>query len=359
MKKERVGFDQSIAWLVNHYHILPETTYRTTTTDYIGPYPLHLAKFFQSCLTEDRLEYLLDRMLTAETIKYNWIGYRPDYNAYTFPFWSGTPGESEIEALQYRAAPGSTSTKKYWGEKGHYKGSVLNRHLINPYFNVFLFGTVDAQQAAQDGLPALSTNGVTTFTSLNRPEAYWLQREMLDTKCKMVVLDATVVEFEPAHRFAELIGAEVRFFPRNLMVDEGIKDYNDYRRSGRSVTDFIQEILGMNGWHDERLYAVVEQHIPLVMEMLDKIGSGEGQAAFETMQAMVAEARYGYGCIQQSMMMAAVTYGPRGSLNSDEWKQMIAHLDMVGEEDAETGYRQIAWVIQEYSSIAQSKMGAF
>ena len=96
-------------------------------------------------------------------------------------------------AIGNKRTVGSSSTKKYWGEKGHYKGSVLNRHLINPVFNLFLFGTVDAYQAPQDGLPALSTNGVTTFTSPNRPEAYWLQREMLDTRCKMVVIDATVV----------------------------------------------------------------------------------------------------------------------------------------------------------------------
>jgi hypothetical protein len=186
-----------------------------------------------------------ERLLTDATIDFTRLGWREDYKAYAIPYWRGRPGKSEVEVVQYRSTPQSPlfhgRTWHYIGESGFYHSAILNRYLINRAYVVIFFGTFDAILAAQDGIPAIGTNGSTAFGK-DTEATRWLQKELANTKQIFIVPDKTPIEAVHATRLAEAVGGEVRYFP---LGDWG-KDYTDYRNAGYTGTNFLEEILKMD-----------------------------------------------------------------------------------------------------------------
>lgn len=243
MKLRKTTFDRAVEWLLDQRHIVPENVVLKQPKEYQGPLPLSIARYYNTQLDKERRQYLWDRLITDETIDSYLLGYRPDYQAFTIPYWSGIPGHSDIVSLQYRVAPWSTNQqRKYWWEPGYYRPCVLNQHLINDELVILLFGTVDGLLGAQDGLPIISASGLSTYGNPHKPESIWLRDALSQVKRKIVLPDQTTIEHEAAVKVMVGIGAEVKFFPYYL--DQ--KDYNAYRTSGRSTVDFVNEILEMS-----------------------------------------------------------------------------------------------------------------
>lgn len=240
MRLGKMNFSRAIEWLLDKKGILPETTIRRQPIEYLGPLPIEMARYYRDQLDEERRTYLYSRLFTDDTLDRYMIGYRPDYQAYTIPFWEGCPGKSNITSLQYRIAPwAENQNKKYWWESGRYKACVFNAHLINTELVVLVFGTLDALLGGgQDGLPMISASGLNTFSQKDKPESLWLKQALSGTKRKLIVPDKTPTEIEPALRVSNLVGGQLNFF--NIDIEE--KDYSEYRLK-HTAKDFCELVL--------------------------------------------------------------------------------------------------------------------
>lgn len=108
-------------------------------------------------------------------------------------------------------------------------------------------------------------------------------------------------------------------------------------------------------WKDERLYAVHQVHLDAVTEILQFLCLGEKIEALKVLQRIVKEARYGSGCITQSLAMDALR-GPQHFGNvftSDEWSELIDELVEC------TDYYQVVGWMGKYGDMAASRMGGF
>lgn len=238
MKLGKMSFDRSVEWLMERKGILPESAVRKAPKEYLGSLPISMAQYWHKELTSDRRQYLYDRMLLDDTLDRYKIGFRPDFNAYTIPFWEGKPGKSEIIALQYRAAPDSNSKRKYWWESGRYRPCVFNAYLVNDEMTGVVFGTFDSLLAGQEGLPLISASGLHTFTNPKKAESLFLRDLLKNTKYKFVIPDGTQVEFEAATEVMYTVDAEIKYFPYYVP-----KDYTAYRQAGYSKEEFLREVL--------------------------------------------------------------------------------------------------------------------
>lgn len=220
-------------------------------TQYEGAVNPTLIAYWQECMTEDHYARLLtERLITKETAQQHRLGWRPDWSAFSIPFFR-LNGEADI--VQFRMM-GEGAKSKYVGLKGHNRGAIMNADLLTneqPYVVVF-FGSFDAILARQDGLIAVGTNGSTPFAKKDHArikEMFALQKNVL------IVPDNTPDEYGPAEKLAEMLGGEVRFFPINL--PEGT-DYIDYRRAGKTKEDFMTEILNLTPREEMLVENVVE-----------------------------------------------------------------------------------------------------
>lgn len=350
MKKEKINLERAVEWLMERKGILPENVVQKAPKEYLGALPLSIANYWHKELTSDRRQYLYDRMLLDDTLDRYKIGFRPDFNAYTIPFWEGVPGKSEIAALQYRAAPDSNSKRKYWWETGRYKPCVFNAHLINDEMTGVVFGTFDSLLAGQDGLPLISASGLHTFANPKKAESMLLRDLLRNTKDKFVIPDGTQVEFEAATEVMYTVGAEIKYFPYYVP-----KDYTAYRQAGYTREQFIDEVLEMAAWKDKHLYAVHEVHLDDITAMLTFLSMGEKIECFKTLQKIVREGRYGSGCITQSLAMEALR-GPQHfghTFNSDQWSEMIDEICEC------TSYPEIVAWMDKYGNVATSRLGGF
>lgn len=210
---------------------------RYTTSKYRGPVPSEIADYWHKCLTDDHYSQLeIERLLTRETIDRHRLGWRPDWEAFSIPFFRP---DGEVDIIQFRMTRGKS---KYMGMEGHNRGSVMNWDLLETPqdFLIVLFGAFDGILARQDGLPAVSFNGSLPFRKDERERV----RDLFAKQKKIyIVPDNTEAEVEPAYVLAEWLDAEVRFFPEDLPEDT---DYIDFRRMGFTPADFMKVVLGMD-----------------------------------------------------------------------------------------------------------------
>jgi len=209
--------------------------------EYRGPVDPYIIQQWHSLLIEDHYDYFLkQRGLTRETVDLYQLGWRPDYKAYVIPFWSGVPSQSEVVTVQFRRTDESPPffTSKFIGLGGHNKPAFIGSHTLqNKDWAVILFGSFDALLAGQDGLPAVSPNGASAFSS-KRHESE-LHKTFLYKHHVYVVSDATLSEWDSVRKTADLLSCNnsVHKFP------DGFKDYSDYRLGGHSVSQFLNEVL--------------------------------------------------------------------------------------------------------------------
>lgn len=216
-----------------------DLTYPDGKSHYIGPVSDSLVDYWAQQLTDERFSRLYEeRLITKETALLHRLGWRPDWEAWTIPFYRGQRGASEVDIIQFRLTR-PTARTKYTGLEGHNRGSVMNADLLQepqPYVVVF-FGSFDGILARQDGLVAVGLNGSNPF----RKDEFDRAKEMFNKQsCVFVVPDNTPQEVNPAYRLAELLGGTVKFFSSDLPLHT---DYISYRKLGYSATDFKREVL--------------------------------------------------------------------------------------------------------------------
>jgi CHC2-type zinc finger protein len=350
MKRENLSFLAATKFLADKLDILPEKVVTTTSTDYRGAVPSVWISHWHKQLTPEKREYLHTRLLTDGTLDSHMIGYDQEKEAYTIPFFRGYPGHSEIDIYQYRATPDktwpdSTKPRRYWGKKGYNRPSVLGRHLINKELVIVLFGSIDQLNAEQDGLPAISLSAIEGFNDPDSDQCIELKRLLKDTKNIVILPDATLTEFAAASRLADLLGAKVCYFPK----DCGVKDYNDWRISGRTAEEFILEVLEMNQY----IYLIDQDHVGRTFDILSLISEGNGEGAFTVLQCMVVEGKYAVGAVSHALQMGIHRMPPPDIFGDFIW------TDMAEEFYQSTSYQELAKVIKKYSDMANAKQGAF
>jgi hypothetical protein len=356
MKLGKMPFDRAVEWLLSKKSILPATVVRKAPVEYKGDLPIKIAQYYHSQLDKERRQYLYDRLLTDETLDRNLIGYRADYQAYTIPFWSGYPGVSEIVSLQYRIAPwAANQKKKYWWEPGYYRPCVLNSHVINPALVVVAFGSIDGLLGAQDGLPMISASGLNTFANSLKIESIWLRDLLRDVQRIIVLPDATCVEFEPAVKVMQNLGADLKFFPYYAPG----KDYNAYRISGESTVTFIKEILELTTtcWYNDRLYLLEQDHVLRLENMLTLFFSSHEAEARQELLQIAKDSESHSAVISHALQMLMGQYGPskfNAPLNSEEWWEMIDNF-----AEAWESYTDLCEVLVKWYHRTQAKLGIF
>lgn len=204
---------------------------------YAGPVDVELVDYWHSQLTPEHYQRLqATRLLTSDTIDRVKLGWRPDWKAYSIPFWRP---DGKVDTVQFRST--TENMPKYIGLKGHSRGYVQNADLLETPqdYVVVLLTSLCGLLARQDGLIAVSINGAFPFkdSERERVETLFAKQDNI-----YVVPDNTPAEFPFAYKLADWIGGQVKFFPANL--PEKI-DYTDYRRTGRSPDDFKREVLGI------------------------------------------------------------------------------------------------------------------
>lgn len=261
------------------------------------PPPAEYQVYWQSLLTPDRRVWLNERLIDDVTIDFLGLGYRPDIEAYSIPFWGGVPHVTPVEVFQFRSTPLTPLAEdgvgwKYKGLHGHNRPALINQFVINPSFVVMFFGTLDAVLALQDGLPAISPNGAGVFGR----RLSVLKGKLGDVRHLYIVPDNTDGEYEFAERYAEALGGHVALFPL-----EHHKDYTDWRLAGRSVDEFIHGVLRIGG---EMFVSGDDRKI--VEELAQSIIGGDFILAGEYIAEL--EQRYATGVINHALQLVIWRY---------------------------------------------------
>ncbi len=237
------GFEAAWDWLYEHREsLLPSGDIKLRRAHYRGPVHRDLVEYWHTCLTPERRQDLYaKRLLTDETIDLHRLGWRPDWEAYAIPFWSGVPQKSEIETVQFRLTtqPAEkfarfSTDRKFVGLPGHTRPALINAHTLTEW-GILLFGTFDALLCAQDGFPCISPNGSSAFNSKTHKKR--LQSLLQPVNILFVVYDNTASEMAAAKKTVADLPCELieRQFTQH-------KDYGDYRLE-KSKEDFVREIL--------------------------------------------------------------------------------------------------------------------
>jgi hypothetical protein len=245
----KISEDDAYAWLVEHQNDMPTVDgfVARKRGGYAGPVDPRIVNFWNSCLGKTERQSLYQkRLLTDDTIDQNLIGWHPEYKAYSIPFWSGVPQQSDITIVQFRLTDQSpsyvtkhTKDRKFIGISGHNKPCLINSHLLTKKWAVMLIGTFDALLGGQDGLPAVSPNGASAFAGKKWKEE--LNGYFTNVERVYIVYDATESERASVDNMAaHLDGKEI--IKRGFTEDVG-KDYGDFRYYGHCVGDFYRDIL--------------------------------------------------------------------------------------------------------------------
>lgn len=233
--------DQSYAWIKEHIEELPKVEgFKARKRGvYRGPVDLKLIDYWHSCL-EDREPLYTERLLTDETINNYKLGWRKDHHCWVIPFWSGEPGKSEVEIVQFRRTDKSPFDTKFIGLSGHNKPSFMGKHSLVHEWGILLFGTYDALLCVQDGFPCVSPNGSSVFTRKTS------QKELLDqighVKRWTVIPDNTPSEQKSMHKMLNLLEAPYRI----VELPQEFKDYGEYRKQ-HSRSDFYHLLTHISG----------------------------------------------------------------------------------------------------------------
>jgi hypothetical protein len=251
-------FSQVLQWLM--VATLPEKNAELAynKSSYSGPVPEDFITYWQSQLTDEHRQQLCDqRLFTLETIERYGIGWRPDYEAVTIPYYRGELKKSPVDIVQFRMPPGADP--KYLGLKGHSRGSLMNAFLLatpQPYV-VVLFGAFDPILAYQDGVIAVGTSGACPFKAEEKERI----QELFQHQSNIVVIpDNSPGEFMPAEKLAKWVGGRVKYFPSDLPNGT---DYIDYRKTGHTAQDFLIDVAEV-----EPLYPVYEQSVKNLLSLI-------------------------------------------------------------------------------------------
>lgn len=232
--REKCNLPQAVSWILAHADILPAAVRKDReVVEQVSPYSRPIIEYWHDCLESTPLAYLLGRGLTKETLDRYLIGYRPDWDAITIPYWSQSPGVGDVVGLQYRRL-GFGEGPKYWWERG-YRQYLSNKHFLENEFIILVYGVFDAILGEQDGLPMCGT-----FTHLRREEMLDLAT-LLQGKQGYLLPDSTASELPAAAKLCDFlqskgVNMQLRWFP------EVGKDYNEIRLAGISVEQFMEHI---------------------------------------------------------------------------------------------------------------------
>lgn len=246
-KTYTLDFVGALNWLRDHETELlaiPCDARTRRKVEYRGPVDSYIVRLWHKALKPEHYDYFqTKRGLTAETVDLHLLGWREDWKAYVLPFWRGIPQQSEVDIVQFRRTDDSPASfkDKFKGLLGHNRPSMINTHLLRCW-GVLLFGTFDSLLAGQDGLPAVSPNGVTAFTSKSKADR--LNSFFKDVKRLYVVKDSTPSEDKAVEQTVSLLRVPevlIREFP----AGQG-KDYDDYRLvCGHTAAEFMGDVLGI------------------------------------------------------------------------------------------------------------------
>jgi hypothetical protein len=345
MEKEGLSFLGAVRWLDERFEQLSQlrvvftSSYLGGTSDYVPPRP-EWQTYWASCLANGHRAWLRsERLLEDWVIDGLGIGWRPDWSAYSIPFWGKMPYASPVEVFQFRASDSSPhfygAPWRYMGIKGHTRPSLVNSFVINPAVLIVFFGTLDAILAYQDGLPAISPNGAGVF--LSRIDE--LAKRIGKVRKLLIVPDNSETEFVIAERYAEALGGEVRFFP-----PEHQKDYTDWRLAGRSVTQFVTEVLGLEGD-----MFIQDEHRPVLGSLVDAICKGDFVQAGDHLADLEVKG-YHIAVINQALQLRLVSR-PSDVLSAEEWETFVDTLSYAG------GNQQLFWQrIREWCDFIESRL---
>lgn len=292
--EQQAGKTLSLSYVINWFNetAFPKKSNRkyTASSNYEGEVPLNLVEYWHNQLTEEMYQQLAaERLFTKETVDKYLLGWRPDSQSYTIPFWRGELGNSPVDIIQFRRLEGRP---KYYGLYAHNRGSIMNAYLLETpqEYNVVLFGAFDSLLAVQDGLVAEGTNGCFPFKDSEKER---VQKLFSKQKTTFIVPDNSPQEYASAYKLAEWLSAEVRFFDTEL--PEGT-DYIDYRKLGFTVEDFKQDVLGIQpitqipGEYLSDIKDYIQAGDPCQLASVYAIMSGRGLVATDVARTLAKEA---------------------------------------------------------------------
>ncbi len=296
-----------------------------------------IVSYFHSNLTEDRRIWLHEkRLLTDETINYLKLGWRPDLEGYSIPFWKGIPGLSEVDIMQFRYAPKEGRKSRYISLDSHGFAGLIGRQTINPEFLVVFVGTLDCVLANQDGIPAVSPNGLTVWKN-RLEELKWI---IGPVKQLYFVPDNTSSETVESVRLANALGAQIRYLPQ---METG-KDYTDFRLLGNTPKQFIEGVLRVSSGP----FITNEEHVKAVRDVLDLMAQGD-EKALEILDILFLN-EYAWYSIDHKLMLIASMH-PHAGMNGREWEAFIYKLELAHSHEA------ITQAVKDTISIVNSKGG--
>lgn len=361
MAKEKCSLEQAVRWIADKAKILPTQAPKIVTSDYKGPVPREWIDYWHSQLEPAQRELLHKRLLSDATIDRHKIGWRSDYQAFVFPYWRGVPGISDVDIIQYRATsktpPYKGKVRRYWSQQGYNHPAYSNRHMWNSELAIFVIGTVDALLGEQDCLPIFSLNGTDTLLDPKRDETIEIREQFAGVKHKYIIPDATLVEFLPAQRLAENLGAQVRFFPYDREWQG--KDYNDMRLAGLTPAYLFKEVLQMP--EGQYVWMIKPEHVEFINDVVEMVTRGDGQTAFKILQSMFRDQQnsgdnyyqFGQVCHTFQLMTHRRPDKYADVFTPDEWYEM-------GHEFSQTiNFQELAGVIQRWSELAGARLGGF
>lgn len=306
-----LDFGEALDWYREHIesvaHVAP-TIHVVRKSEYKGIVPREMVEYWCQCLTPEHRQWLHARLIKDKTIDTLRIGWRPDYKAYTIPFWRGGPGNSDIDIVQYRFRYAKDGEKRWSGLTGYNRPSVINSHMIGKHSVVILFGTFDAVLAAQDGIAALSTNGATTFTR----DADNIERlNRLVKGCRVfVVPDKNETEARAAYLLAHHLHAEVRHFPKDMSG----KDYTDFRLAGGTPGQFLREVLMLGDGF------IKPEHDELFTDLLDTMSNDMWDSTETILFAL--QSIYPQAAIVNQHIQLRMQFDPFPGITHDQWDEL-------------------------------------
>lgn len=355
-----IDFAEAFNWLVENaesYSKLTTKQYAPKKSEYRGPAPLEIVNYYIGCLKpEHRMWLREERLLTDETIDRAGIGWKNELKAYTLPFWRGIPHQSEVDIVQYRSTKDSPlihgETWRYIGMKHHNRPSILNSHRFSKGVTITHYGSFDGLLMEQDGLAAGSINGSSVF--LREENLPRLRSHYCPGATNIFIPDMVSSEVEPAYRTAMNVpGGLVKHYPPEWeWYDEQGKrgkDYTNWRQSGKTVWDFIYEVIMRNNNTLILLPNKQEQ------EYIDRILNHMSQGEWENVETYLAifEPEHTAKVITHSLMLKA-QHDPYDTFTGDEWAEFRVEL-----ETAWKSYFDLATVVKRWSMLAYDRMGGF
>lgn len=219
-----------------------------------------------------------------------------------------------------------------------------------------LVGTFDAILAGQDGIPAISPNGVSV--SHKQEHAERLKAAAGKPKYRYLVPDTTESELLASYKLAEVIDYKIAFFP----LDIPAKDYTEYRLAGGTKESFMADVLGIESPF------LTDDKADQVRDVLTQMSQGNTYEAITKLHKLY-EAPTNPVIVNHTMQLFiyhAARYFPTPEFykgfTADQWASIINQLEGAFEgQNFETLalYQQILRIVTQWSELAYLKQGGF